>query len=253
MPTLLERAGGIIPGWPVPGNVYAAVTSRALPGRSLSPYHCANLASHVGDDRVAVAYNREALRAWVTLPSAPTWLEQVHGIEVAELSALAPNVPPRADAAYSCTPGVPCAVLTADCLPILLASAAGDEVAAVHAGWRGLADGVIERSVQRFRAAPQALHAWLGPAISQAAFEIGPEVQTALLAADPQASSAFRRGRGDRWYADLYALARSRLAALGVVSVSGGGLCTVAEAGRFYSHRRDGTQSGRFATLIWLA
>jgi hypothetical protein len=147
--------------------------------------------------------------------------------------------------------GLAAVIQTADCLPILLAAADGDEVAAIHAGWRGLAAGVIEATLAALNAAPASIHAWFGPAIGQRAFEVGPEVRAAFVDVDPGAADCFRRGRDDRWHADLAALARRRLAALGVTHVSGGDWCTVEAPAEFHSYRRDGAHSGRMATLVW--
>jgi polyphenol oxidase len=201
--------------------------------------------------------NRRRLAAAAMLPAEPRWLQQVHGTVAVDLDA-DPGMEPEADAAVSRAPGTVCAVLTADCLPVLFAASDGGIVGAAHAGWRGLAAGVIESTVGLLRRlAPGAtLQAFLGPAISAAHFEVGPEVREAFLASDPVAASAFTRGDGDRWHCDLYALARQRLAALGISAVSGGGLCTYADDSRFFSHRRDvqhrGLDStGRMAALIW--
>ncbi len=237
--------------WPAPARVRSLLTTRSG-GFSCGPWAGFNLASHVGDDPAAVAANRERLAA--LLPSAPCWLEQVHGVEVVEWSA-APvpgAVPPRADAAFTRVPGVVCAVLTADCLPLLLCDDAGSVVAAVHAGWRGLCASVIERTVAAMGCAPDGLHAYLGPAIGAASFEVGDEVRAAFLAVDPAASAAFVPLVPGKWLADLAALARQRLAALGVLSISGGEQCTLRDAQRFYSYRRDGV-CGRMASLVWLA
>lgn len=237
--------------WPAPQGVRSLLTTR-VGGFSRGPWAGFNLASHVGDDPAAVAANRQCLGA--VLPSEPCWLEQVHGVEVLELSAApAPGaVPPRADAAFTRVPGVVCAVLTADCLPLLLADDAGSVVAAAHAGWRGLCNGVIERTVAAMGCSPARLHAYLGPAIGATAFEVGDEVRAAFLAADPCAGEAFAPLVSGKWLADLAMLARQRLAALGVRSVSGGDLCTLSDAQRFYSYRRDGV-CGRMASLVWLA
>lgn len=241
---------------PVPG-VRALCTSRSG-GVSAAPWDSLNLGDHVGDAAAKVATNRQQLRATAALPAEPRWLQQVHGTVVAHLDSPAAGVS-RADAAISATAQTVCAVLTADCLPVLLASSDGAVVGAVHAGWRGLAAGVIENTViaLRQRLSPGAtLLAFLGPAISAAHFEVGDDVRDAFIACDPAAAAAFQSGIGKRWYCDLYALARQRLAALGIENVSGGGFCTYAESHRFFSHRRDvqhrGLDStGRMASLIW--
>jgi YfiH family protein len=239
----------IAPDWPAPANVHAWVTT-CQGGVSPPPYASLNLATHVGDDAEAVATNRRLLGDALALPSEPHWLEQVHGCAVADVESDA-AAPVCADAAFSQTRGQVCAVLTADCLPVLLCDARGTAVAAVHAGWRGLLDGVIEAAVARF-AAPTELMAWLGPAIGPASFEVGEEVRAAFIARDAEAASGFLPGRdAAHWQADLYALARMRLHKVGVQAIYGGGFDTATDS-RFYSHRASGGQTGRFASLIWL-
>lgn len=236
----------IVPDWPVPAGVRAAVSLRTG-GVSTGRYASLNLGDHVGDDPGHVRTNRDRLRAALGLPTEPLWLEQVHGTHVARFTG---KQRPRADSAVALAPGQVCAVMVADCLPVLLADREGTCVAAAHAGWRGLAAGVIERTVEALPVKPSQLVAWLGPAIGPEAFEVGPEVRQAFLSDDPQTTVDFRPGEGDRWLADLYALARRRLARLGIRDVSGGGFCTVSDAGRFFSYRRDGV-TGRFAALVW--
>ncbi len=238
----------ITPDWPAPATVRAAATTRAG-GVSRGPWAGLNLGEHVGDDAAAVRTNRAQLIEALGLARAPAWLEQVHGCGVAVAEAVA--APVAADAAVARTPGHACVVMTADCLPVLLCDRAGRVVAAAHAGWRGLAGGVLAATVARMGVPAAELIAWLGPAIGPDAFEVGPEVRDAFLARDPAHAEAFRAGRGDRWLADLYALARCELARLGVRAVHGGGECTYTDAGRFYSYRREPT-TGRMATLIWL-
>jgi YfiH family protein len=196
-----------------------------------------------------VAENRRRLREALALPSEPAWLEQVHGIRVVELPD-APQGP--ADAAVTFAKGCVCAVLVADCLPVFLANRAGDRVGIAHAGWRGLAAGIVEATVAALGCEPASLLAWLGPAIGPAAFEVAGEVREAFLARDAGSADAFRAGRAGHWHADLPALARRRLAAAGVTEVHGGALCTHADPARFYSYRRDGS-TGRLAALAWLA
>jgi hypothetical protein len=200
---------------------------------------------------------RETDLEQVALPSAPHWLHQVHGIEVADLDAQ--SQPPDADAAITRTPGVVCAIRTADCLPVLLAASDGSAVGAAHAGWRGLAAGVVEATVAGMRAGmgEVSLGAWLGPAIGAAHFEVGDEVRAAFIARDPAAAAAFAQNLRGRWQCDLYLLARQRLMACGVNDISGGGLCTYADPARFHSYRRDVQHqgmptTGRMATLIWI-
>jgi YfiH family protein len=238
----------IEPDWPAPARVRSLCTTRAG-GASRGPFASLNLADHVGDDPARVARNRALLSDRLALPDEPLWLRQVHGCEVALGGVDALGC--QADAAVAVGPGVVCAVLTADCLPLLLCDPAGTRVAAVHAGWRGLVAGVIETAVASMQTAPGDLLAWLGPAIGPDAFEVGDEVRAAFLAWDPAAGAAFRASSGGRWLADIYLLARRRLDAVGVGQVSGGGLCTVTDARRFYSYRRDGA-TGRMATLIWM-
>ncbi len=236
------------PDWPAPANVRAVMTTRRG-GESRGAWAEFNLATHVGDNPAAVAANRRHLRDALALPSEPAWLEQVHGAAVAVLPRAGAE---PADAAVTFSPGAVCAVLVADCLPVFLAGRAGDRLGIAHAGWRGLAGGVIEATVAALGCQPEALIAWLGPSIGPDAFEVGGEVREAFLDGDPGAAGAFRAGRAGRYLADLPTLARRRLAALGVGDVSGGGLCTYADPARFYSYRRDGA-TGRMAALAWLA
>lgn len=252
----------IQPDWAAPRGVRALCTLRGG-GVSAQPFDSLNLGAHVGDDADAVGSNRARLREIAQLPSTPRWLQQVHGIAVADLDATGPDaagaVPPVADAAVSARRGVVCAVLTADCLPVLLSARDGSAVGVAHAGWRGLATGVIEAVVQALRARTprdKAIQAWLGPAIGAANFEVGADVREAFLRHDAAADAAFTRNAGGRWQCDLYLLARQRLEASGVDGIAGGGLCTYADAARFYSHRRDVqhrglSSTGRMATLIW--
>ncbi|MDE2599746.1 MAG: peptidoglycan editing factor PgeF [Rhodocyclaceae bacterium] len=234
------------PDWPAPPNVHALVTTRAG-GASTGPWQGLNLATHVGDDPAHVALNRAWLRA--QLPAEPAWLEQVHGTDcvVAE-SAGATGI---ADASVSFEALQVCAVLTADCLPVLFCSDDGKVVAAAHAGWRGLLAGVLENTLAAMHVAPLEIMAWLGPAIGPQRFEVGAEVRDLFVAQDAGAADAFV-AHGDKWLADIYALARMRLRKAGLTAIYGGGLCTVSDAERFYSYRRDGA-TGRMASLIWRA
>lgn len=245
---VLDTQHLIIPDWPAPAGVRAACTTRAG-GVSQAPYASLNLGDHVGDATNAVAGNRARLRNVLNLPAEPCWLQQVHGN--CAVNAAAQSQPCQADAAYTDQPGVVCAVLTADCLPLLLCDRAGTRVAAVHAGWRGLANGVIERALESFAASGGDLMAWLGPAIGPRAFEVGDEVRAEFVAHDAAAKAAFQPARAGHWYADLYTLARQRLSARAVSAVYGGDYCTYTDAARFYSYRRDGS-TGRMASLIWL-
>jgi hypothetical protein len=235
------------PDWDVPIRVHAAMTTRAG-GVSPAPYDSLNLATHVGDRREAVAENRRRLCDALALPAEPAWLEQVHGTRVAVLPKPASGA---ADAAVTSRPGQICAVLVADCLPVFLASRGGDRVGIAHAGWRGLAAGVVGATIAALECAARDLVAWLGPSIGPAEFEVGDEVREAFIARDAGAGAAFRQGRTGRWLADLPQLARRRLRAAGVEAVTGGDHCTVTDAARFYSYRRDGT-TGRMAALAWL-
>lgn len=237
----------LIPDWPAPGRVKALVTTRGG-GVSHAPYGSLNLAAHVGDDPAAVARNRALLKARFRLPEEPRWLTQVHGCGVIDATVAGSGC--TADAIFSARPGEVCAVLTADCLPLLLSDRDGERVCAVHAGWRGLAAGVVEAAVARLGRRSRLL-AWLGPAIGADAFEVGEEVRQAFLRAAPEDAAAFRERGAGRWLADIYALARARLTRLGVGYVGGGGYCTVRQEELFYSYRREGV-TGRMASLIWL-
>ena len=236
----------IVPDWPAPEQVSTLVTTRAG-GVSRAPYAGLNLGGHVGDDPASVAQNRAILRA--ALPAEPVWLTQVHGIAV--LDADGGNVSTEADASVTRRAGQVCAVLTADCLPVLFCSRDGSVVAAAHAGWRGLAGGMLEATVAAMQVPAESVMAWLGPAIGAQAFEVGGEVREAFVAMQPQASAAFVALRRGKWLADIYALARLRLQRSGVNHIYGDGACTYSEAARFYSYRRDGP-TGRMASLIWL-
>ena len=243
--------GWIVPDWPVAPRVRAVCTTRHG-GHSVGPYRSMNPADHVGDDPAAVRANRNSLQQVLQLPAPPCWLQQVHGttlIDAAE--ALEYRVVPVADAAWCTQPGIACAVLTADCLPVLLCDRAGRRVAALHAGWRGLAAGIIEHTVEVMQRPGETLLAWLGPAIGPAAYQVGDEVREAFLRHDSLAQAAFLPDPEGGWKADLYRLARQRLAERGVTAVYGGDACSFSDAGRFYSYRRDGV-TGRMATLIWL-
>lgn len=237
----------LIPDWPAPANVRARQTQRAG-GVSPAPWASLNLGDHVGDDPVRVAANRARLLA--ELPAPPLWLRQVHGTVVVDAATSAVDC--AADASFSRVAGVVCAVMTADCLPVLFCDRAGSVVAAAHAGWRGLLAGVLESSLTAMAVAPGEVLAWLGPAIGPESFEVGPEVRAAFIARDPASAAAFRAHGEGKWLADLYALARQRLAAAGVGGVFGGGACTFADGERYFSFRRDGV-TGRMASLIWLA
>jgi len=216
-------------------------------GVSGSPWASLNLGDHVGDDPLHVAANRARLRQ--QLPAEPGWLKQVHSARVVELGRDAER---EADAAFSRQAGQVCAVLTADCLPVLFCDRAGSVVAAAHAGWRGLAGGVLEATVAAMQVPPGEVLAWMGAAIGPQAFEVGDDVRAAFVAQHPEAATAFEsQPTSGKWLADIYRLARIRLNRIGVQAIYGGGRCTFNEADRFYSYRRDGV-TGRMATLIWL-
>lgn len=238
----------IQPDWPAPA-VVQAISSTRLGGVSVGPYAGLNLGAHVGDQPTAVASNRQLLVEAAAMPQSPFWLEQVHGIEVATLP-VSSTEPVIADAVFSDQPGQVCAVMTADCLPVLFCDASGSQVAAAHAGWRGLAAGVLEHTLARFSAGAEIM-AWLGPAIGPMAFEVGNEVVQQFTAIDPQAEAAFVRQSKHKWLADLYQLARLRLQHAGVQAIYGGSYCTFTQDEWFYSYRRDG-QTGRMASCIWL-
>jgi polyphenol oxidase len=242
----------LVPDWPAPAMVRAAFTLRAG-GVSRGPYGALNLGTHVGDDPFAVAENRRRLAAGLRLPAEPLWLSQVHSSAVVAADEPPLNeTMPQGDAALTRQPGRVLAVLVADCLPVLLARRDGAAVAVAHAGWRGLAAGVIESSIAALGCAGDELLAWLGPAIGPAHFEVGEEVRTAFCRHDGQAAAAFVANARDRWQCDLHLLARQRLSALGVHSIHGEPRCTYAQSDAFYSFRRDGT-TGRMVALIWLA
>lgn len=238
----------IVPDWPLPTRVKACSTTR-LGGVSLPPYDSLNLGDHVGDDIQAVAYNRQLLMASAGLPQMPLWLEQVHGTKVLVLNGQIPQNK-QADAVYSNKVGQVCAVMTADCLPVLFASLAGDEVAAAHAGWRGLCHGVLENTVAHFAVQPAQITAWLGPAIGPRQFEVGPEVRDAFIAVDCAAGAAFIP-HGEKFLADIYFLAKQRLQRAGILAIYGGNRCTMSEMSHFFSYRRDGL-TGRLASLVWV-
>lgn len=236
----------LTPDWPAPVWVKACITTRSG-GISAAPFDSFNLGEHVEDDPVAVTKNRQRLIS--QLGCRPAWLRQVHGVAVVPAE---PGEVLEADASWTATPGVACTVMTADCLPVLFCDRAGSRVAAAHAGWRGLAGGVLEATLDALAVAPEDVLAWLGPAIGPQAFEVGAEVREAFMAVHPQAAEAFVASvNPGRYMADIYQLARIRLAARGVTAVYGGGFCTYSDP-RFYSYRRA-AQTGRFASLIWLA
>jgi YfiH family protein len=244
----------IKPDWPAPARVRAAATLRTG-GVSEGVFASFNLGAHVGDDVNAVAENRRLLKTALGLPAEPRWLNQVHGTVVAAAGSAEDSLtvpPPAADASVAFSSGTVCAVLTADCLPVLFCDRAGTRVGAAHAGWRGLVGGVLEETIKALGVPPLELLAWMGPAIEQDAFEVGPEVLEQFVARDPKNSAAFEINARGRWQADLYRLARNELTRLGVSAVHGGGFKCFADSERFFSYRRD-PRTGRMATLVWLA
>lgn len=237
------------PTWPAPDRVQACTTTRTG-GVSQGNYASLNLSLRSGDDPNAVHTNRARLRAHIPLPQEPYWLAQVHGSRL--LAAHTPQTDRGADASWTNQAGVVCAVMTADCLPVLFCADDSSCVAAAHAGWRGLAGGVLETTAQGLPVTPQRLLAWLGPAIGATAYEVGDEVRDVFLTHDPAADCGFTGSPNGRWYCDLYALARLRLTQLGISRIYGGDYCTFTEPALLYSYRRDGVASGRMASLIWL-
>ena len=271
----------IVPHWPAPPNVRALVTTRVGPkGAEPSPFGF-NVGTRCGDNSEAVARNRAFLRDALSPPSEPHWLRQVHGACVARFSISLPPLAgeepapevlliggaqradggniakdspdePEADAAVTCTTGVVLAIQTADCLPVLFCAEDGSEIAAAHAGWRGLSAGVLENTLAAMQAPRENIIAWLGPAIAAQSYEVGDEVREAFLAHDSAAASAFTAMRPGHWSCDLYALARQRLQRAGVTRIFGGGFDTFTDP-RLHSYRRDGAHSGRMVSLVWLA
>ena len=239
----------ICPDWPAATHVKAVTTTRNA-GVSKVPYDSLNLADHVGDDADAVRRNRLSIQHQLNLPGRPVWLNQVHGDRAVD--AVDAGERPSADAGFTDQTHVVCAVLTADCLPVLFCDRSGTRVAAAHAGWRGLAGGVLESTVRALDTEPGQLMAWFGPAIGPGAFEVGKEVRQVFVEQHAEAAGAFLARPDGHWLADLYQLARIRLLASGVTALYGGDYCTFTDRQRFYSYRRDGV-TGRMASLIWLA
>jgi len=237
------------PDWPAPTLVGALVTTR-IGGVSAPPYAGFNLAAHVGDAPSAVTANRNLLQQYLTGLNAPQWLQQVHGTQVAV--AHPDGKERRGDAVITDRLNLPCAILTADCLPVFFCDQSGDQVAVAHAGWRGLAAGVLEAVLARFVAPSSEIIVWLGPAIGPKHFEVGASVRDAFVEVAPDMARAFsaHRSAPGQWFANLYQIARYRLQKQGVTCISGGDFCTYADAERFYSYRRDGL-TGRMASLIW--
>ena len=239
----------ITPNWPAPKNIKAYSTTR-LGGVSSGAYSSLNLGNHVNDLPENMLQNRMLLKQFAQLPQEPAWLEQVHSIDVVTLDGQ-PLVNNRADAAYSKKANQICTVMTADCLPVLFCTTTGDEVAAAHAGWRGLCDGILAATVQHFSQPTHQILAWLGPAIGPQQFEVGDDVRQAFLKQNPLADEAFKPYKTGKYLADIYQLARQRLHALGITQIYGGDRCTFSEAEHFFSYRRDNV-TGRMASLIWI-
>ena len=246
----MSQLNFITPKWPAPANVKALQTTR-VGGVSVAPYASLNLGAHVNDDGNTVSHNRQLLSP--NLPSEPVWMNQVHGIEVidAAKSACLEN----ADASFATKNNVVCVTMTADCLPVLLCDTDGTVVAAVHAGWRGLCDGVIESAINKMPVQASHILAWLGPAIGPNAFEVGDDVREQFIQKDSQAALAFKP-QGDKWLCDMYLIAKQRLKNLGVTQIYGGSInedfCTYTDEARFFSFRRDNV-TGRMASMIWLS
>ncbi|MEQ1543889.1 peptidoglycan editing factor PgeF [Methyloglobulus sp.] len=233
------------PDWPAPANIHAATTLRTG-GVSQDDYASLNPATHVGDSPELVSQNRHIIKTLLDLPSEPVWLNQIHSNLA--VKATRTETLPQADASYTNQPNVVCVVMTADCLPLLVCAADGSEIAAIHAGWRGLLDGVIDNTIAALQS--RDVLVWLGPAIGPDSFEVGDEVRAAYVAKSAEYASAFKQKNQGKWLADIYQLARINLAALGISKIYGGDFCTVTDQERFYSYRRD-KDTGRMATLIW--
>jgi hypothetical protein len=237
----------IVPDWPAPSNIIACTTTRQG-GFSSPPFDGLNLGDHVGDDIARVVKNRKHLKQQLELTQAPFWLQQTHSTLVVEAKPH-PQIPVEADGSFCRNPGSVCAVLTADCLPVLICDRQGTSVAAVHAGWRGLAAGIIENAIRLIALPTSQLLVWLGPAIGPGQFEVGNDVREVFVSTHADTDNAFVLQPNGRYLADLYQIARTRLAKVGVTAVYGGGLCTYTEADRFFSYRREKV-TGRMASLI---
>jgi len=239
----------IIPDWQAPDTIQAMSTTR-LGGVSQPPYNSLNMGTHVGDTLSVVSQNRQHLTQLGNMPNQPLWLNQVHGTDVIHASNWHADV--DADAIYSDQPDQVCAIMTADCLPVLFTDKHGQQVAAAHAGWRGLLHGVLENTVNQFAGPRDDILVWLGPAIGPKQFKVGKEVYEAFIAHSPQAHKAFIGIDSTHYLANIYQLAKQRLSALGIIHISGGNFCTATDKDRFFSYRRDGV-TGRMASLIWIS
>lgn len=238
----------IFPEWPAPKNIHAVQTTR-LGGYSAEPFLSFNLGSHVNDAPENVEKNREKLRSELNLPSEPFWLEQIHGNIC--IPAATPSSPPKADASFTREADQVCAILTADCLPILVCSQEGQEIAGIHAGWRGILNGVITETLQQLQTPANRLMAWLGPTLSPENCELNAQIRLAFIQKNPDNKRAFYVQKPDRCFADLAELARMQLQQFGVQQIYGGNFCTYRDEALFFSHRRDQGKTGRMATLIW--
>lgn len=240
----------ITPNWPAPGNVKACSTTRQG-GVSVAPYDSLNLGLHVDDDKSLVLQNRAILKSELALPNEPIWLDQVHSATVVNADVQGQGLC-KADSSVARDKGAVCLVMTADCLPVLFCNRQGTVVAAAHAGWRGLCDGILEETIKQMNCKPAELMAWMGPAIGPKAFEVGSEVRQAFIDKQSDTVKAFEPSNNTgRWMADIFMLARIRLADAGVSNIYGGGVCTYSNPQDFFSYRRDGV-TGRMASLIWL-
>jgi len=240
----------ITPDWPAPACVKALVTTRQG-GVSQAPFDGFNVGLHVGDNPPRVQQNRQQLQQYLNTACQPQWLQQVHGRDA--VAAKSDGSVPEADACFSNLPGLPCAVMTADCLPVFFCSRQGDKVAVAHAGWRGLAEGVLEATIDKLKVPPAELMVWLGPAIGPEQFEVGDDVRAIFMAFSEASAAAFKPqpNKPGHWLADIYQLARLRLNQQGVDAIYGGSFCTYSDAERFFSYRRDGV-TGRMASVIWI-
>lgn len=239
------------PNWPAPKHIHAGTTTR-IDGVSTGCYASLNLGNHVGDDPKLVLQNRRLLREQLSLPNEPAWLNQTHSSIAVYIDDAFTAV--EADASYTDQTNQVCAVMTADCLPVLVCNQDGTEVAAIHAGWGGLGRGVIEAAIKQLTSPPETLMAWLGPAIGPAVFEVGRDVYDLFVAHDPRAESGFtvKSTTPEKWLMDIYHLGRQRLNDCGIEAIYGGDYCTYSDSDRFFSYRRDGV-TGRMASLIWIA
>ncbi len=243
---MMNKNNLIFPSWPAPRSIHAIQTTRNG-GVSDGPYASLNLAGHVGDATKSIRMNREMLRSF--LPSDPVWLKQTHSSIC--INAFEAGINVEADASFTNSMNVVCVVMTADCLPVLLCSRLGNEVAAIHAGWKGLLNGVIESTINQMQTNPSNLLAWLGPAIGPQSFEVGNDVRDAYIELDSGAKAAFVEFSENKWLADLYKLATIRLRAKGISQIYGGEYCTFKDKEHFFSYRREGN-TGRMASLIWI-